>query len=250
MNDKEKMQKFVNEGQELISKKVNNGSPEFKAWHTKVERLLSSKFGDKSIELKNFRGRIFGPIGVVSIGHDDSPDCARDIEATILELKSYIEEEAEETLFQLSTTPHNYDQIFVVHGHDGEIKQEIARLLEKQSIVPIILNEQANQGKTIIEKLEKYSDVSAAVILMTNDDTGKEKNETESKPRARQNVVFEAGYFMGKLGRDRVVLIAEEKNEIPSDLHGMVYTDKRNWQFDFCKELKAMGFSIDMNKLI
>ena len=69
-------------------------------------------------------------------------------------------------------------------------------------------------------------------------------------PRARQNVVFEAGYFMGKLGRDRVVIIAEKGIEIPSDLQGVVYTDRNNWQFDVCKELIAMGYKIDLNKLM
>ena len=248
MNDRVKMLKLIDEGRALLTKRRIDSSPEFRAWHTNVERLLFKKYGEESIELKNFRGRIFGPIGVVTLGHDDSLDCARDIEATILELLSYIDEEEDST--QEPDSIQTFDRIFVVHGHDGEIKQEVARLLEKQSIKPIILNEQANQGKTIIEKLEKYSNVGAAIILITNDDLGKEKTDVEYRPRARQNVIFEAGYFIGKLGRDKVVLIAEENNEIPSDLHGMVYTDKRNWQFDVCKELIAIGFRVDLNKLI
>ena len=69
-------------------------------------------------------------------------------------------------------------------------------------------------------------------------------------PRARQNVVFEAGYFMGKLGRDRVVIIAEKGIELPSDLQGVVYTDRNNWKYDICKELIAMGYNIDLNKLM
>ena len=77
----------------------------------------------------------------------------------------------------------------------------------------------------------------------------RKKKETE-KYRARQNVVFEAGYFVGYLGRENVIMIAEENLEIPGDLSGMVYTTKDNWEFEMLKELKAAGMKIDMNKLI
>ena len=113
----------------------------------------------------------------------------------------------------------------------------------------IILSEQANKGKTIIEKFEENSDVSGAICLFTADDLGRAKAEKKNSFRARQNVVFEAGYFMGKLGRDKVVIIAENGLEIPSDMQGIVYTDKNNWKFDVLKELKAMGYPIDYNKL-
>ena len=128
-------------------------------------------------------------------------------------------------------------------------KEALARLLESQNISPVILSEQANQGRTIIEKFELYSDVGAAIILFTSDDLGCIKGKEALVPRARQNVIFEAGYFMGKLGRDRVVAIAEDKVEIPSDLQGVVYTGKNDWKLEVCRELKAMGYFIDFNKL-
>ena len=140
-------------------------------------------------------------------------------------------------------------KVFIVHGHNGEIKEAVARLIEKQGIQAIILHEQANQGATIIEKFERYSDVGCAVCLFTADDLGRAKNDVEEKSRARQNVVFETGYFIGKLGRNRVVLIADKGVEIPSDLQGVVYTETNGWQYSVLKELKAIGYNVDYNKL-
>ena len=142
-----------------------------------------------------------------------------------------------------------YKKVFIVHGHDNGLKQEVARLVEKQGLEAIILSEQANRGKTIIEKFEEHSDVGAAICLFTGDDHGKAKDATSENLRARQNVVFEAGYFMGKLGRENVVLIANPDIEIPSDLKGVVYTNEKSWQIDVLKELKAIGYAIDLNKL-
>ena len=85
--------------------------------------------------------------------------------------------------------------------------------------------------------------------MFTSDDQGKANSETDYKNRTRQNVVFEAGYFIGKLGRENVILIADENLEIPSDMSGMVYSNRNEWRFSVLKELKAMGFSIDYNKL-
>lgn len=141
------------------------------------------------------------------------------------------------------------DKIFIVHGHDGELKQAVARIVEKQGITAIILSEQANQGRTIIEKFEDYSDVDGAICLFTADDIGKAKNDSADNQRARQNVVLETGYFMGKLGRNHIVILADNGIEMPSDLSGVVYTDTDSWQIDLLKELKAMGYTIDFNKL-
>ena len=253
MNDKEKIEKLISDGERLIARRVTANNPELTAWHTSVARLLSRKFGDDSLELRKLKQRNFAPrYYFLGEEHDDAIECVRDLQATVLELKEYLEEENNipENSYQKALSIPVTDKIFIVHGHDGEIKEAVARLLEKQGIKPIILNEQVNQGKTIIEKFEKYANVGAAIALFTNDDIGYAKDTNDRRPRARQNVVFEAGYFMGKFGRDRVILIAEKGIEIPSDLNGVVYTDRDNWQFDVCKELYAMGYSIDMNKLL
>ena len=142
-----------------------------------------------------------------------------------------------------------YKKVFIVHGHDNALKQEVARMVEKQGLEAIILSEQANRGKTIIEKFEENVDVGAAICLFTGDDYGKAKDATSENLRARQNVVFEAGYFMGKLGREKVILIADANIEVPSDLQGVVYTSKNMWQTDVLRELKAIGYKVDFNKL-
>lgn len=144
----------------------------------------------------------------------------------------------------------NTNKVFIVHGHNGEIKEAVARLIENQGIRAIILHEQANNGNTIIEKFEHNSDVGCAVCLFTADDIGRAKNTKNNHSRARQNVVFETGYFIGKLGRDKVILVAERGVEIPSDLHGVVYTNSSDWRFSLLKDLKAIGYNIDFNKLI
>ena len=86
-------------------------------------------------------------------------------------------------------------------------------------------------------------------MLFTADDLGKACNGGEEHYRARQNVVFEAGYFMAKLGRDHTIMLAAPNVESPSDLQGVVYTDASNWKFEVLKELKAMDYPIDYNKI-
>jgi predicted nucleotide-binding protein len=96
-------------------------------------------------------------------------------------------------------------RVFIVHGHASEAKESLARFLERVGLEPIILHEQPNSGRTIIEKFEVYADVGFAVVLLTPDDVGAPKDApTELKPRARQNVIAELGYFYGKLSRHRV----------------------------------------------
>ena len=134
--------------------------------------------------------------------------------------------------------------VFVVHGHDDGAREGVARFLEKAGLKAVILHEKPNSGATIIEKLERYSDVAFAIILLTGDDACEGVGEGEMQRRARQNVIFEAGLFVGRLGRDRVALLYEPGVEIPSDLHGLLYTEldaKDAWKIDLLKELIDAG---------
>ncbi len=131
-----------------------------------------------------------------------------------------------------------------------------ARFVEAFDLEAIILHEQADGGKTIIEKVEAFSEVGFAIILHTADDVGNSKTahgkDGALHDRSRQNVVFEHGYFVGKLGRGRVVALVKGNVEIPSDLHGVVYTpmDEHDaWKTKIAKEMKAAGMAIDLNKL-
>lgn len=145
------------------------------------------------------------------------------------------------------------ENVFIVHGHDTTFQQSVARVIEKLGLHPIILHEQPNNGKTIIEKFEKHSEVGFAIILMTADDEGKSKSEIDLKNRARQNVILELGYFIGKLGRERVLPLYSDGVELPSDIHGLLYTplDKsENWKFAIVKELKEAGYTVDANNIL
>ncbi len=142
-------------------------------------------------------------------------------------------------------------KVFIVHGHDGEAKAEVARFIEKLGFTPIILHEQASKGRTIIEKVESNSDVGFAVVLLTPDDEGNQKGKPP-KPRARQNVVLELGYFVARLGRDHVCALRRGDVEIPSDFDGVVYEtydDHGAWKSKLAKELEAAEFIVDWAKV-
>lgn len=144
------------------------------------------------------------------------------------------------------------NKIFIVHGHDESIKQEVARFVERIQYSPIILHEQANQGRTIIEKFENLSKVCFAIVLLTPDDKGGTRNSNfdEMKPRARQNVVFELGYFFGKIGRNKVVVLHKDEIEKPSDYDGLLYIsyDQHGaWKTNIIREMKSAGLEVDGN---
>lgn len=140
-------------------------------------------------------------------------------------------------------------KVFIVHGHDEGTKEKIARFLEKMRLDPIILHEKANEGLNILDKFEKNTDVIYAVVLYTSCDRGKDKDDTELKPRARQNVVFEHGYLISKLGRNKVCALVEKNVEIPSDIAGLLYLslENDNWKIYLCRELRRQGIIVDMN---
>ena len=143
-------------------------------------------------------------------------------------------------------------KVFVVHGHNDGLKQSVARLLERLDVEPIVLHEQPSQGKTIIEKFEHHSKVSFAIILLTADDEGKTRGEPSLRSRARQNVVFEFGFFLGLLGRERVCAVYEDGVEIPSDYSGVLFIKIDGgsaWQYQVAKELRAAGVDVDLNKI-
>jgi predicted nucleotide-binding protein len=144
--------------------------------------------------------------------------------------------------------------VFVVHGHDEGTKDAVSRFIEKLGLKPIILDEQPDAGRTIIEKFEAYSNVGFAVILLTPDDVGAAHAEaTEFQARARQNVIFEFGYFVGKLGRQRICVLYKESLEIPSDFVGVLYIPMDNagtWRTRLAKEMKEASLAVDLNKAL
>lgn len=152
-----------------------------------------------------------------------------------------------ETFIDVRVSASN--RIFVVHGHDVGMRESVARFLEKIGLEVVILHEQHNKGATVIEKLEANSDVGFAVILMSADDVGRAEKVELLEPRPRQNVVLETGWFMGRYGRDRTMVLKAPSLPIPSDLAGLVYTEFDNgggWKIELISELQAAGYEVAM----
>ncbi|MFV8451294.1 nucleotide-binding protein [Vibrio campbellii] len=142
------------------------------------------------------------------------------------------------------------EKIFIVHGHDEHLLVETENLFRKLNLEPIVLRDQHSGGKTIIEKLEDHGDVKYAVILYTACDEGRKIGASELNHRARQNVVFEHGYFIGRLGRGNVAAVVKGQVEIQGDISGVVYFPYQNgWQFELAREMKRSGLAVDLNHI-
>ncbi|MFN7311030.1 MAG: TIR domain-containing protein [Vampirovibrionales bacterium] len=162
----------------------------------------------------------------------------------------HLEDRQEESSQNEELSLSDKNQVFIVHGHDTAMLHEVECFFFKTSelkhLKPIILQEQEELGRTIIEKLEQVAEEACfAIILYSPDDEGKSKKDTDAtlKGRARQNVVWEHGYFVAKLGRERVLPIHKNNHELetPSDLNGIVYQQiQLDWKASILKELKAL----------
>ncbi|HHP5617174.1 TPA: TIR domain-containing protein [Bacillus cereus] len=144
-------------------------------------------------------------------------------------------------------------KVFIVHGHDDLAKTQASEFVRKLGLTPIILHQQASGGKTIIEKIESYSNVGFGIVLYTPCDLGSKVGEEKHlSPRARQNVVFEHGFLIGKIGRENVAALVKDTVETPNDISGVVYIPMKsegNWDLQLARELKSSGYDIDLNKL-
>lgn len=241
--------------------------PELVALSTGIEAALSKTFGDKTSEYYRYleaSDLLWSP--AIFIGGYETPlSDYRDAmtnrvkNARIL-LKEAIRSLEEDLADGLPVTPAKAGlsapalskRVFVVHGHDEAAKEKVARFLTKIGFDPIILHEQANAGQTVIEKFEKHGDVGFAVVLLTPDDVGGAKGK-DMQPRARQNVILELGYFMGRLGRSHVCALKAGDLEVPSDFAGVVYEamdPAGAWQAALGRELQEAGHEIDWNKVM
>jgi predicted nucleotide-binding protein len=147
------------------------------------------------------------------------------------------------------------NRVFIVHGHDHVAKGELEIFLAEIGLEPIVLHRESHQGMTTIERLVKHSDVSYSIVLYTLDDSvrispkgGKSGDSLEH--RARQNVIFEFGFFVGKLGRDRVCFVYQNGVSRPSDIEGLSYVGFRDHiaeaKWDIMKELRKAGFDVNL----
>jgi len=189
---------------------------------------------------------------------------SNDLESAILKQKEITEElvtYAKGTKKEISnlsekTKKITPSKVFIVHGHDDALINEVKAFLSAQRIEPIVLREQHDASLTIIEKLERYTkdpSIGFGIVLYTPDDEGKAVGESEYKLRARQNVVFEHGLLIGLYTREKVICLVKKEGhiEMPGDVNGVVYTDHgyKDWRMSVAHMLSDAGYDINYRKI-
>jgi predicted nucleotide-binding protein len=199
-------------------------------WRRMGEAVLAKVYGENSGQHEDFKGA-----GNVMIAFAGTPWNVDQVQAVqrlnsrnnvivgLVEQLDLVDEPSEAASKPSASLNGSPLGVFIVHGRNQAVRESVARLLEKAGREVVILHEQANKGRTLIEKFEDHAATAGfAVILLTGDDVGGPDN-THLQPRARQNVVFEMGFFYGCLGRDHVAVLYEPGVEKPSDIDGIVY---------------------------
>lgn len=148
------------------------------------------------------------------------------------------------------STVYNNKKVFVVHGHDHALLDEVELVLRRIGLDPVIVKNEANSGRTIIQKIADLSDVGFGIILYTCCDEGRKKGTAVLRDRARQNVIFEHGYLYAKLGPGRVAALNDSGIEVPSDLAGVVYVPRSapDWKNQLMREMRAAGLEFDSTR--
>jgi len=255
-----KLKSSLNKIKEI--RNLGTSSQEFSKWNRDTRVAIQYIFGEESHQVLEFI-HISYSLSIVTSNMTERDwktfynmglDSA---EAMIQSMISEIQDYWQENKMEISNESQNnniINKVFIIHGHDSGVKDTIARFLTQIGINPIILHEQPDKGRTIIEKINDYSDVVYAIALLTPDDRGAERDKiNDLKYRARQNVIFEFGYFIGKLGRNKVCGIIKDEIEIPSDYSGVLYIPIDNadaWKLRLIKEFKSAGLDIDANKAL
>lgn len=221
----------------------------YQKWQLDTSKYIERIFGDESQNAGHFRSVT------------DSGSYRSEIEAVVAQLASMIEEieefgdnddSSQSRPAQASDARSDKRSVFIVHGHDEAAKHTLKDFLRGLHLNPIVLSDKVSEGNTIIEKFEKYTQVDFAVVLLTPDDLGAGKHDTKMAKRPRQNVIFEFGFFLGKLGRKKVRALVKGGVEMLSDYSGVVYIDLDDgeWKLELAKEMKAAGLVVDMNRLL
>lgn len=268
---KTKLKERIEKGNDLKQRPVETRETiealknEFSKWDSFNSELLKRIFSTDELEKEYaFWGVGYMSFGEPTLGEKISA-VHKDIDKKIHRLDSIIDRlelipliasiQSDVPITQSSVITVRSKKVFVVHGHDEIAKSNLELFLHEVGLEPVVLHRQADEGMTIIEKFEKHSDVGYAFILLTPDEVAYLKSE-ESTPdlqrnkefRARPNVIFEFGYFVGKLGRSRVCCLYSGNVSLPSDVSGMIYKQYNKSieevAYSIIKDLKASGYAI------
>lgn len=236
------------------------------ALETKINATLGEIFGEGTAEYNRYSVGPFDSLPISMGGGDRySPPEVQEsyrqgLHETVINLESLrdlLRERVDENAASGSALNHEVERpignrVFIVHGRDDAAKEAVARFVSRLGLEPIVLHEQPNAGRTIIEKLEAHLDVDFAIVLLTPDDIGAlAVKPVETRPRARQNVVLELGLFLGALGRNRVCTLHRGNVELPSDYDGVIYVpmdDAGGWRLLLAREIKQSGIHLDLNQ--
>jgi len=259
-----KLEELIKEGKSFdynnFSLKRDSGYPaslkvEYVEWRSKVEYILLSFFGRSSSIFETFKGT--DRINLVGNGPDRFNTAQSFILGSLGAAIDAIKFEPK-TAENKNITLNKDSKVFIVHGHDEKLKNQLEIFLSEIGLKAIVLHRKPDEGMTVIEKFEKFSnDASYAFILLTPDDVSYSalksdiaNSEEKKEMRARQNVIFEFGYFVGKLGRKRVCCLYKKGVSLPTDILGMLYkeiTEKvEEKAFAILKDLKAAGYKVDV----
>jgi len=259
------LRELKQEGEELAQAIPNESR--LRTWYTSVEKVLSQTFGEDSGHLNTWRGpmtlRIVGGYGshqsdaqrIINLFNERRQALGAIIEAGDGELRrekliaqSSNSRPAEPVEPRLDT-----GKVFIVHGRNDAIREASARFVQRLGLNPVILHEEPNGGLTLLEKFEKHALTGYAIVIITGDDVGCLADSQDSlKPRARQNVIYELGFFAGAIGRGRVCALYQPGVELPSDLGGLAVVEidpAEAWKFKVAREMKAAGLNVDLNDL-
>lgn len=236
-------------------------SAKFKCWHDRNKEVYRSSFSvPNSIYFHDYEmAAVYHLVydDTIKIYKEDISCYINQMQADIerLDLMKCVAPEAKETISTALSKAEmaKKKRVFVVHGHDTNARNEVELFVKSIGYEPIILCKRADMGDTIIEKIEREAkDVCYAIVIYTSCDLGKDKDDADLKPRARQNVVFEHGFMCAHLGRSHVCALLEEGVEQPGDLKGVIYKPldvAGVWKYLIADEMKAVGLEVDKNKI-
>lgn len=260
----EKINALVSQGEsftyENFATKSEHGYPdavvaEWIAWQTRVSGAIKRLFGADTAPMDMLKAGL--GVHLLGWGPDKFRLAQSYLLGALMAARDVLEEDTfSELLDADASAPGKFsNEVFIVHGHDDQSKADLETLLKELGLEPIVLHRKPDQGQTIIEKFEKHSQVGYAFVLLTADEIAylasqeeKPDDERIKEVRARPNVIFEFGYFVGKLGRPRVCCLYKGNVTVPSDISGLLY-NKFNMSIDevaysITKELKASGYRL------
>lgn len=256
---------WIKKGKELLNKNIityadlDKAKAEYSEWSDRNTEILKVMFDNESRANEYNR--------LVSKSHPGNPglvflikDFREDVERKITRLESIKErlelssETAEGAVSSSTPGQQNVGKdIFIVHWHDNEAKETVAKFITQLEFNPTILHEKPTGERTIIEKIEDYSNVAFAVVLLTHDDIFCSEEKGSKKHRAHPNAIFELGYLIGKLGQKKVCALYKSGVEIPSDFKGILHIEmdiNGGWKLKLAKEIKESGIEVDLTKAV